>query len=132
MRLLERLCERRPRLRSALRGSASRPSSALSATSPDHQSNSVLGQPRGDECAPAHDPLSNCEGPGASGRGLFGSREDPPISLWDLAYDALRKSDKQLVEQYEELLSRELQTIGMYPPRAVFSIGGSPLSSHSC
>ncbi|KAL6826529.1 hypothetical protein V8C40DRAFT_244451 [Trichoderma camerunense] len=31
-------------------------------------------------------------------------------SLWDRAYDGLKKTDKQLVEEYEKLLSRELQT----------------------
>lgn len=32
------------------------------------------------------------------------------ISLWDRAYDSLRQKDKKLVEGYEQLLSRELQT----------------------
>ncbi|KAK0619143.1 hypothetical protein B0T14DRAFT_409032, partial [Immersiella caudata] len=31
------------------------------------------------------------------------------VSLWDRAYDALRESDRELVERYEKLLSREIQ-----------------------
>ncbi|KAK5993794.1 hypothetical protein PT974_07231 [Cladobotryum mycophilum] len=36
--------------------------------------------------------------------------EAAKISLWDRAYDSLREKDEQLVEEYEELLSRELQS----------------------
>lgn len=54
---------------------------------------------------------SNCEEPGVNG-------EEPPTSLWDRAYDALRESDQSLVGRYEELLSRELQTTGS---SAIFS-----------
>jgi hypothetical protein len=37
--------------------------------------------------------------------------EPPKQSLWDRAYDGLKKRDAQLVKEYEQLLSRELQTI---------------------
>lgn len=37
--------------------------------------------------------------------------EPPKISLWDRAYDGLKERDAQLVKEYEQLLSRELQTI---------------------
>lgn len=37
--------------------------------------------------------------------------ESPKISLWDRAYDGLKERDAQLVKEYEQLLSRELQTI---------------------
>lgn len=37
--------------------------------------------------------------------------EPSKISLWDRAYDSLRERDAQLVKEYEQLLSRELQTI---------------------
>ena len=54
------------------------------------------------------------------------SCKDPPTSLWDRAYDALRESDRQLVERYEGLLSKELQAIGVYSLRAVYSISSFP------
>jgi len=52
----------------------------------------------------------------------FVARSNPKVGqeepLWDRAYDALRESDWQLAEEYEKLLSRELQIIGMCSLRA--------------
>ncbi|KAI1367088.1 hypothetical protein F5Y08DRAFT_299380 [Xylaria arbuscula] len=43
------------------------------------------------------------------------SPEDAPetLSLWDRAYDALRSSDAKLVDDYEDLLSKEMQNGGL-------------------
>ncbi|KAL7934415.1 hypothetical protein V8C35DRAFT_280150 [Trichoderma chlorosporum] len=38
--------------------------------------------------------------------------ESANLSLWDRAYDSLKETDGQQVEEYEKLLSRELQAVG--------------------
>lgn len=42
------------------------------------------------------------------------SRTTAVPSLWDRAYKALRKEDRQLVDNYEKLLSRELEKTSIY------------------
>lgn len=36
-----------------------------------------------------------------------------PTSLWDQAYESLRELDSKLVREYEDLIKKELHTIGM-------------------
>jgi hypothetical protein len=47
------------------------------------------------------------------------SRTTAVPSLWDRAYEALRKEDRQLVDNYEKLLSRELEKTSMYQQRGL-------------
>lgn len=51
---------------------------------------------------------ANIPGPTAD---ILETPKQSKTSLWDRAYDSLRARDKRLVEEYEELLSRELQAI---------------------
>lgn len=44
-------------------------------------------------------------------------------SLWDRAYDALKKEDPQLLGKYENLLSNQIQTLSTYTFVAFLSIG---------
>ncbi|KAK4069343.1 hypothetical protein Trihar35433_5922 [Trichoderma harzianum] len=46
---------------------------------------------------------------------VSGHSEEIKPSLWDRAYDGLKKTDGQLVEDYEKLLSMELQTNTVKP-----------------
>ncbi|KAK4168218.1 hypothetical protein QBC43DRAFT_359993 [Cladorrhinum sp. PSN259] len=95
-----------------LRRPLSRPSSAPPSTIPSRQSDPAPAPTSPNNSASASGLPSNREEPGVSGEGLLpGSCEDSSASLWDRAYNALRKSDPQLVERYEELLSKELQMI---------------------
>lgn len=41
---------------------------------------------------------------------VSGQSENLKPSLWDRAYDDLKKTDGKLVEEYEKLLSTQLQT----------------------
>ena len=104
--------------KSAPRKPPSRPSSATPAAPPSHPHIPILNQSGPNDPVSASRPPSNCEEPGVNGEASPGSCGDPPTSLWDRAYDALRESDQSLVGRYEELLSRELQTTGS---SAIFS-----------
>jgi hypothetical protein len=55
--------------------------------------------------------------------------EQSKTSLWDRAYDSLRARDKKLVEEYEELLSRELQTIAS--PKNVINDNSDEFQVHT-
>jgi hypothetical protein len=49
------------------------------------------------------------------------NHEDSPTikSLWDRAYDTLGKDNRQLVEEYEKLLSKEAQKTGTHQLRVI-------------
>ena len=121
MPFLERLREGRWPLQSLLRGSRVRRSTTKSDPPPDHQSSGALDKTSLIECVPANGPPTNCEDLATNCGGLPRSCESPPTPLWDRAYDALGKSDPQLVEKYEKLLSDELQMIGVYLLQATIS-----------
>ncbi|KAI1749278.1 hypothetical protein F4782DRAFT_310430 [Xylaria castorea] len=84
------------------------------ATSVRHKLRRLLGTKRGQASSSSH---AQEESPGdGSVNADLGSRppsnhEDSPAaqSLWDCAYDALRKNEPKLVEYYEELLSQYAQ-----------------------
>ncbi|QYT04775.1 hypothetical protein H0G86_011677 [Trichoderma simmonsii] len=56
------------------------------------------------------DSSTSALGPGGLGLEVSDQSEKLKPSLWDRAYDDLKKTDGQLVEEYEKLLSMQLQT----------------------
>ncbi|KAL6697214.1 hypothetical protein J3F84DRAFT_368319 [Trichoderma pleuroticola] len=56
------------------------------------------------------DSPTNALEPAGLGPEVSGQPENLKPSLWDRAYDNLKKTDGQLVEEYEKLLSLQLQT----------------------
>lgn len=79
-------------------------SGAKLVTTPSGASSRTTKQPREDR-------HRDCSAPTAPGYDLPTDQEavNPATTLWDKAYDALKKDKPKLVKDYEELLSEELK-----------------------